>query len=73
VAIEVVSFGSDQLRLRFTGQAGFGFTVYTSESLMDGGWMVLQRGAAVSQAGPVETAVEFSPTTAARFYRVSVP
>lgn len=71
--IESVTFDTSQLRLRFPGQAGVGYTVYVSDSLTSGDWVVFERGVAVSGTEPVEVFVPVSLDRAARFLRVSVP
>jgi hypothetical protein len=50
-----------------------GYTVYVSESLTTGDWVVFERGGAVSGTEPVEVFVPVSLERAARFLRVSVP
>jgi hypothetical protein len=38
-----------------------------------GAWQVLERGAPLAQSQSVEVSLDFSASTAARFFQVSIP
>jgi len=73
LALQVVSLEGAQLRVRFEGRAGSGYTLYSRDSVSAGAWQVLDRGEPLAQAQSVELSLDFSVSTAARFFQVSIP
>jgi hypothetical protein len=73
LALQVVSLEGAQLRVRFEGRAGSGYTVYHRDSVSAGAWQVLERGEPLAQSRSVEVSLDFSVNTAARFFQVSIP
>ncbi|MCC7377141.1 MAG: CotH kinase family protein [Verrucomicrobiales bacterium] len=64
--------GRNQVRLRFLGRAGLGYTVYHREALGAGDWSIFHIGVPRGPEGPVELLVDVT-AGAAHFYRVSIP
>jgi hypothetical protein len=73
LALELLGFDGRQLRFRFPGQAGLGYTVHVRNSLATGGWREEQRGPPESATQSVEVAVDLLPGEGTRFFRVSIP
>lgn len=73
LTVEATLEARGQIRLRFEGRAGAGFTVYTRDAMGTGEWQTLQRGEPANQGGPRETLVEVGAAATARFFRVSIP
>ena len=73
LALQVIGLEGAQLRVRFEGRAGSGYTIYSRDSVSVGAWQVLERGAPLAQSQSVEVSLDFSASTAARFFQVSIP
>jgi len=73
LALQVISLEGAQLRVRFEGRAGLGYTVYYRDSVSAGAWQVLERGEPLAQSQSVEASLDFSANVATRFFQVSIP
>jgi hypothetical protein len=69
LSVEIVRGGGSQARLAFDGRAGYGYTVYASDTLES--WQVMLQGPALATSQRVEVLVGIVPGR--RFFRVSIP
>ena len=73
LAVHVLGWNAEQLRVRFPGRGGMGYTLYGRETLSAGDWEILRRGETIPQDRDIETDIPVSPTAGSWFFRVSVP
>jgi hypothetical protein len=73
VLIEKALVSGSQLKFRFNGRMGAGYTIYACDSLGVGMWRIVKHGAVAVTDGIIDEALEMENGVSQRFYRVSVP
>ncbi len=73
VHIESVVSSDSQLRFRFNGRMGAGYTIYACDSLAGGTWRIAKQGEVAAADGPIDVTLDMENSVGERYYRVSVP
>jgi hypothetical protein len=62
-----------QLRFRFAGTPGAGYSIYVRDSLSTGAWQLLQQVNPLSPNQPIESTVPLTTNLPSQFFRISIP
>ncbi len=72
--LEILGSDAGAIRATFRGKKGFGYTVYSTDTLASGSvWSILQKGEPLAEDSWVSLVLGSASSGRARFFRISIP